>query len=99
MAPELVSTRQYLGWGIQERTETAQHFAEIPFSGGEALIKYDVKHDLLPVRVIKDGEEESINYRAKLMEEGKPYKVEWYGLKVALVKKGDTIRMMTQDEV
>jgi len=99
MTPELVSTRQYLGWALQERTQIAQHFAEIPFSGGEAIIEYGVEHDLQPVHVIKNGDEEIINYKAKLMDEGKPYKVEWYGEKFALIKMGDTIKMVTEDEI
>lgn len=99
MAPELVSSRQYLGWGLRERTQLAQHCVEIPFSGDEAIIEYSEKQDLRPVHVIKNGEEEIINYRAKLMEDGKPYKVEWYGLKIALIKREDAIKMVMEDEI
>ena len=99
MALEALSTRQYLGWTLHELTQVAQHSAKIPLSGGEALIDFGIKHDLRPVHVIKNGGEEIINYSASLMDEEKPYNVEWYGLKCALVKKGDTIKLMTQDEI
>lgn len=99
MTPEPVFTLQCMGWDVEVRTQFAQHSAKIPPPGGETIIKYGVEQDLRPVYVIKNGGEEIINYRAKIMDEEKPYRAEWHGLKVALIKKGDAIRMVMEDEI
>lgn len=99
MAQEVVSERPQDGRVQLQYAQISQRHARITFRGGGAVVDFGSKRDLRPVRVVKDGKEESIVYHAKLMEEGKPYVVELYGERFALIKKGDTIKMVEEDEV
>lgn len=99
MAQEAASERRQEGDARARHACTSQRQAEIPPPGEAVIVDHGAGLDLRPVHVIKNGEEEIISYRAELMEEEKPYVVEMYGKGFALIKKGDTIRMVMEDEI
>ncbi len=82
-----------------EDWKPARNNAKITFSNGDATVTPWPGQNDEPVRIISRGVEEIIHYDAKRMEHGKPYPIEWYGKKFVLVKRGDTINMLTEDEV